>query len=321
VTEATETREVSVSDETAPVERPRRLRREPNPLLVKELRGRMRGARAFIILTVYLLLLGCIISIVYQQMESMYTLYSGRSWNASDMADLGEAIFATVVVFQILMVTAVTPSLTATSISGERERGTYELLRTTTLRARGVVSGKFYAAVVFTGLLVLAALPLESLAFVLGGVVLVELVVAQVILLITAVFSAAVGVFFSALMRTTRASNGLTYFTMFLTTILFPILFLVLGSLYSFYTYAIGGSSFGELLMTYFVPALNPITAAILSKQFLLDDQTIWFLETLVSGKRVWVPSPWITLTVVYGILSLLLLWLATLRVRRQETR
>ena len=41
------------------------LRRESNPLLLKELRGRMRGARAFVVLTVYLLLLSCFTSIIY----------------------------------------------------------------------------------------------------------------------------------------------------------------------------------------------------------------------------------------------------------------
>ena len=41
------------------------LHRESNPLLIKELRGRMRGPRAFIVLTVYLLLLSCFTSIIY----------------------------------------------------------------------------------------------------------------------------------------------------------------------------------------------------------------------------------------------------------------
>ena len=36
-----------------------------NPIAVKELRGRMRGRRAFVILTIYLLLLAVFISLVY----------------------------------------------------------------------------------------------------------------------------------------------------------------------------------------------------------------------------------------------------------------
>ena len=36
-----------------------------NPVVRKELRGRMRGRRAFVVLTVYLLLLSCLTSLVY----------------------------------------------------------------------------------------------------------------------------------------------------------------------------------------------------------------------------------------------------------------
>ena len=44
-----------------------RLRRllADNPVVLKELRGRMRGARAFIVLTIYLGLLGAFSSLIY----------------------------------------------------------------------------------------------------------------------------------------------------------------------------------------------------------------------------------------------------------------
>ena len=54
-----------MEEKATTVKRRSLLRREFNPLLTKELRGRMRGARAFVVLTVYLLLISCVASIIY----------------------------------------------------------------------------------------------------------------------------------------------------------------------------------------------------------------------------------------------------------------
>ena len=44
-----------------------------NPVVLKELRGRMRGARAFVVLTVYLVLLGAFSSLVYVAVSQQVT--------------------------------------------------------------------------------------------------------------------------------------------------------------------------------------------------------------------------------------------------------
>ena len=52
---------------------------EFNPVLVKELRGRMRGPRAFILLTVYLGILSGAMLMLYQASSGQYTdLNAGR---------------------------------------------------------------------------------------------------------------------------------------------------------------------------------------------------------------------------------------------------
>jgi ABC-2 type transport system permease protein len=189
-----------VGEEATTVKRRRWLRRESNPLLIKELRGRMRGARAFVVLTVYLLLLSCFTSIIYYAYAASARGPGGRS----EMAYLGKTVFASVVLIEIFMVTFITPAFTAGAISGERERKTYDLLRTTLLPAHRLVSGKLASALTYMFLLILAAVPLESLAFVLGGVVVEELALALVVLLVSAFAFAAVGIFFSSLVRTAR---------------------------------------------------------------------------------------------------------------------
>ncbi len=300
------------------------LHRESNPLLIKELRGRMRGARAFVVLTVYLLLLSCFTSIIYYA----YTANARGPGGGLEMAYLGKVVFASVVLIEIFMVTFITPAFTAGAISGERERRTYELLRTTLLPARKLVAGKLASALTYMFLLILAAVPLESLAFVLGGVVVEELVLALVVLLVTAFAFAAIGIFFSSLVRTTLVATVLTYATALLATVGLPILLGISAALLDPFTYGYGSlapSWVVQAIMNYalyLTAGLSPITAAIFTEIALEEESTVWFFwHSVGSGHRILVPSAWIVYAVFYLTLALVLLLVTVLRVRRQETR
>lgn len=300
------------------------LGRESNPLLIKELRGRMRGARAFIVLTVYLLLLTCFTSIVYYAYQLDVTGYGGRA----DMAELGKTVFATVVLVEIFMVTFITPAFTAGAISGERERKTYELLRATLLPARKLVSGKLTSALTYMFLLILAAVPLESLAFILGGVVVEELVMALVVLLVTAFAFAAIGLFFSSLVRTTLVSTVLTYATALLTTIGLPVVLFVFALLLVDPMLSGYGSSQPSWIMeaglmygVIFLTSLSPLATAVVTKLFLEEENAFFYYwYEIDSAHRIPVPSAWIVYAVLYGGLALALLLATVLRVRRQES-
>ena len=299
------------------------LRRESNPLLIKELRGRMRGARAFVVLTVYLLLLSCFTSIIYYA----YTATARSPAGGPDMAYLGKVIFASVILIEIFMVTFITPAFTAGAISGERERKTYELLRTTLLSARKLVSGKLSSALTYMFLLILAAVPLESLAFVLGGVVVEELALALVILLVTAFTFAVIGMFFSSLVRTTLVSTVLTYATALLATVGLPVLLLISATvLIDPIMYGYGSSTSSWVLeavlmyLVIFLAGLSPISAAVLTEVFLEEENAVlYFWYDVGSTHRIPLPSAWIVFTVIYTGVALLLLLVTVLRVRQQE--
>ena len=302
-----------------------RLRRGSNPLLIKELRGRMRGVRAFVVLTVYLLLLSCFTAIIYYA----YSATARAPGGGPDMAYLGKVIFGGVVLVELFMVTFITPAFTAGAISGERERKTYELLRTTLLPARKLVTGKLASALTYMFLLILAAVPLESLAFMLGGVVVEELALALVILLVTAFAFAAMGIFFSSLARTTLVSTVLTYATALLVTVGLPVLLFISATLLiEPFLYGYGSSTpswFWEAVLMYlviFLAGLGPISAAVGTEVILeAENAVLYFWQDLDSTHRILVPSTWIIYTVIYLALALVLLPVAVLRVRRQETR
>jgi ABC-type transport system involved in multi-copper enzyme maturation permease subunit len=300
--------------------RGRGARRGYNPLLIKELRGRMRGARAFVVLTVYLLLLSCFTSLIYYA----YTALSNDVGSGADMTYLGQAIFATVVIIEIFMVTFITPAFTAGAISGERERKTYELLRTTLLTAPKLVFGKLSSALTYMFLLILAAVPVESLAFILGGVVLEELAVALLMLLVTALAFAAIGILFSSFMRSTLASTVLAYITALLLTIGLPLVMLISVGLLDTVLYDWDPSAWiVEAALMYlicFIISLSPVSAAIAAEIVLQQEGSLWyFWYDVDSGHRIIIPSFWISYTVIYLALALLLLLITILRVRRQE--
>jgi ABC-2 type transport system permease protein len=298
------------------------LHRESNPLLIKELRGRMRGPRAFIVLTVYLLLLSCFTSIIY----FAYTTSARGPGGGPDMAYLGKVIFFSVVVIQIFMVAFITPAFTAGAISGERERKTYELLRATLLSARRFIFGKLSSALTYMLLLILAAVPLESLAFVLGGVIVEELAVALLVLLITAFGFAAMGMFFSSFGRTVLVSTVLTYVAALMLTIGLPVLILISIGLMDTVLYGLDNVAWyveaALMYLVFFVVGLSPISAAVGTELLLEEeDAIIYYWQDIDATHAIPVPSFWIIFTVTYLVLGLVLLLIAVLRVRMQEKK
>src|SRR5689334_15270069 len=165
--------------------------REFNPVLVKELRGRMRGSRAFIVLTVYLLILSAVTLLLYAALGAN----PGTDLNAGRR--IGKALFLTIATVALIEVCMITPALTSGSIAGEKERQTYDLLVASLLSPWQIVWGKLGAALAFAMLLILAVVPVMSLAFLFGGVTLAEVLIALVGLVTTAVFYATVGLFWS----------------------------------------------------------------------------------------------------------------------------
>jgi ABC-2 type transport system permease protein len=77
-------------------------------------------------------------------------------------------------------------------------------------------------------LLNIASIPLQSIAFLLGGLSFTELVVGQLLLAVTAVAFALYGLYCSSIMRTTLASSVATFGGTLFAVIGFPLLILLI---------------------------------------------------------------------------------------------
>lgn len=204
-----------------------------NPVALKELRSRMRGRRAFAVLTSYLLLMSVLVALVYL---SIYL--RAQTSSALDLNEAGKAIFTTVLVVQAFLVLLVGPVFTVGSITGEKERQTFDLLRTTLLSTPALLLGKLISGLAYILLLILAAVPVQSIAFLLGGVTLSDLVLTHAVILICAIAFATLGLFYSSLMRTTLTATVMTLVTVLLTIIGGPLV-LIMADMFSvpFYRY------------------------------------------------------------------------------------
>ena len=179
-----------------------------NPVLARELKQRMRGRLTWLVVTGYLAILALILRFVY--LGASQSL-SGAFADPLASASVGRSIFHWLLFFMLMLVCFIVPGLTASAISGERERQTLVSLQVTLLRPRSIVLGKLLSSLAFTCLLVVASLPLLSVPFLVGGVSVTEVLKGVVMILLTAVVLACLAVACSALLRRTQAATVIAY--------------------------------------------------------------------------------------------------------------
>jgi ABC-2 type transport system permease protein len=181
-------------------------------IIVKELRGRMRGRRAFIVVTIHVLLLALFAWMVQRITEENIrnaSAFGGQATYAG--ASVGRGIFLGLLMLQTLMVSVLAPAATAGAISSEREHQTLDLLAVTPISSFAIVLGKLFSALAWVFVLILASIPVTALVFVYGGVAPDDVVRGYVVLFATVIGLGSIGIFFSALTRRTGASTGLTF--------------------------------------------------------------------------------------------------------------
>lgn len=290
-----------------------------NPMALRELRGRMRGGRAFLVITVYVGLMSAFALLLY----AVYSATAG--YGSAAAGETGRVLFIGLVAIELLLIIFIAPASTAGAISVEREHQTYDLLRATLLSAPAFVVGKLEGALVFLFILLLAAIPLQSLAFLFGGVGEAEVVIAFILLVVTAVALGAIGIYFSAahdrsLTATVRA-YGMVAVLMFALPLLGSLVLEVVNSLL-INPGTVTNLPALETVLVYaglLLTSLSPVTAALGTQQLLVERQTALFWTDTLSSSGGTIPmlSPWIVYTIIYLALAALLVMAAVRRTRQ----
>ena len=184
-----------------------------NPVVTKELRGRMRGARTYWLLFGYVLLLSLILFFSYLGWWNQHSADMETGGSAAGFT-VGRNFFKILFYSQAVMMALITPALTAGAITVEREQRTFEMLRGTILRPGAIVWGKLASSVSFVALLLTSSLPLLSLCFLLGGVSPGEVFFAYLLLIGDAFLFGAIGLCWSSYAAGTATATVLSYGTL-----------------------------------------------------------------------------------------------------------
>ena len=296
-----------------------------NPVMMKELRGRMRGIRAFIVLTIYLGLMSAFTALLYL----IFTASTVQATGSASIGSIGRVLFIGLVGIELLLIIFIAPAFTAGAITGERERQTYDLLRTTLLASPSFVIGKLESALSYILLLLFSAIPLQSIAFLFGGVTELELILSFVVLTVTAITLGTVGIFFSAVTPRTISASVRSYTVALAVTFGIPIL-LSFPLLNAFVNAASGfgsGITASPVIEAIFIyislvlVSLNPVATSLVSQQLLADRQAVglWTMTLASDGSTIPMVSPWISFTILYLVISTVLIVFAVRRMRRVE--
>jgi len=292
-----------------------------NPVMVKEIRTRMRGNRAFLLVTIHLVLLSIVVGLAY------YLLMTSMSniGLVQQRVYLGKAVFGLVVWIELVTVSFIAPALTSGAISTERERQTYDLLRVTLLPARSLVLGKYASGVIFIFLLLFTSIPMQSPAFLIGGVTPQEIIISILILSVSAIALCAIGVFFSAFLSRTMVSTVLSFavatFLVFGIPVISSVILLTFtksltGVANDFNPISLSILVFAGWLMV----SLTPLATIIGTEVGLLQQHSLFLTNIQITDKvNVIVLSPWIPHVAIYLVLSLLLLWISIQRIKQVE--
>ena len=132
-----------------------------NPVLQRELLVNLRMLRAFILLFAYIALLGLVVYAAWPQADRL---------NLTETPEEAKRLVNMFFLGQFVLLSLMTPSFAAGTITGEKERKTYEMLLASPMRPGAIVTGKLFAAMAHLAVLVFCSLPIVMLCLPLGGV-------------------------------------------------------------------------------------------------------------------------------------------------------
>jgi ABC-2 type transport system permease protein len=193
-----------------------------NPIVAKEYRSRMRTWKSPVAMMVYILLIGGLGFLVFS------ILTSSNSSGVIGGSNYGQILFSVLVGFQVVLLTFVTPALTAGAISSERERQTLDLLFVTRISPFSIIWGKLLASMSFVFLLLILSVPIFSLVFLFGGIELDQVVYAFLVTLVTALTLGVMGIAFSIWLRRSLVATVVSYvaaFVLIVVTLAFGLFF------------------------------------------------------------------------------------------------
>lgn len=297
-----------------------------NPIFVKELRGLIRQERSRSVLTFHLTILVVIAFLFY------VTVISANAINPDPdvRRTLGKIIFLAVTLVELIAIIFVAPLFSADSITSERENKTFDLIQITSLTTGSIIRGKLFAGVMFTLIMLLSSLPLQSSAYLLGGLTPSEFFGSLVLLIVTTIFLCSFSIWTSTRSRRTSSAMGLTYSLASIILIGFPTLVYVIIKLTPipldqdlFVSLQSISKPLDPIFQTIFIIlvwlliASNPISAALVSYNLYLDEGARILYNLTAFNAPFPFLAPWIACVILYLFISWLFYLLSIRQIKQ----
>lgn len=180
------------------------LQAKDNPVWVKEMRVGFREKKVF-----YALIAWVVIVAIVASLAALSAFDNNKG--IDNLPDAGKNFLEVLFWVQIALLAMLSPSLTTSAVSGERERKSFDMLLTTHLSPSELIFGKFGFAASFIVLALCATIPLESIVFFLGGVSLASFVWTKLVLCCFGFLCALYGLMMSARETRSAYATGQTY--------------------------------------------------------------------------------------------------------------
>src|SRR5947209_15704363 len=148
-----------------------------NPVLARELLVNLRSPRAFVLQLIYVTFLAAVVFFYWP---------TGEDGARQVSAGVARRLFDLFFLGQFFLVALLAPTFAAGSITGEKERKTYEMLLASPLEPMTILLGKLLSSLTYLVLLILSSLPLMILCFLLGGLLLSEIARAYLVMILAA---------------------------------------------------------------------------------------------------------------------------------------
>lgn len=280
-----------------------------NPILKNELKLSVRTSRLAVIITVINGVFSCfgvfsLVSIVenayvidFKQMLNLYIL----------LAYLEYAVM-------LLLI----PIITSSSIAGERERQTLDILLTTKIRPWEIVCGKLEASLSSVLLLAVSSLPALALVYIYGGLQLLDMFALVAFLLMSAVFIGSMGIMISVIIKKTTFATIMSY--MMVAGIIAGSYITVRGYYHLLWLGARDKSTYidPDIGKVVYVMLINPLITffGLINNQVGNSKAIATFLSVYGNYTNDLVVNHWILVSLlIQFLLSLLFLWIASRKI------
>ena len=226
-----------------------------NPIVKKDVKVQSRSMRICWGVFAYELILALVFFL------AMIIIRENNNYSTSNIYSNLVWLYPTLAATQLIIIGVVVPVRTASAISGEKERQTFDIMMTTNMTPLSIIAGKVMTAIVQSMFYVAASMPIMALCFVIGGMSWSYLFWFLAIAFLMSFFAASIGILCSSLCKRSITAVIMSYgfyLVFFLGTFLPYLLYTIVDmTRYNYSTSMITTYDYGENMWLFLL--LNPV--------------------------------------------------------------